>query len=144
MHDSVATFYGAYDQVGLRRLQRTRTPWVAVVLVLAVLVLIGFVAADVAAYDAGAVTVRVTSVSWYAEGGLLTTSPGFSLHGSQAVTLTLTCNFICYQLSGASVNAPFQLVSFSVTNQPIQYANVTVQAPATSYDGPLTITLSVS
>ena len=144
MHDSVATFYGAYDQVELRRLPRMRIPWILVGLGLAALVLVVLVAADVAAFDTGTVTVEVTSVSWYAEGGLLTTSGGFSMHASQVVRLTLTCSFICYRLDGATVNAPFQLVSFSITDQPIQYANVSVQAPASSYDGPLTITLAVS
>ncbi len=143
MHDNVATFYGAYDQVGLHRLPRMRIPWVLVVLVLAIFVLIGLVVADVAAYDSGKVTVQVTSVSWYALGGLLTTSGGFSLHASQTVTLTLTCNSICFRLDGASVSSPFQMVSFAVTQQPVQYANVTVQAPTVSYDGPLSVTLSV-
>jgi hypothetical protein len=41
------------------------------------------------------------------------------------------------------VSSPFQLASVTITNQPIQYANLTIRAPSNSYSGPLNITLEL-
>ncbi|HXW67593.1 MAG TPA: hypothetical protein VEL82_06955 [Thermoplasmata archaeon] len=143
MHDSVATFYGGYDQLGLGRLPRLRVPRVALAVGVAVVVLVVLIAADVGAIDGRTASVEVSSVSWYADTELLTTEPGFSTHGSSAVALSLSCDLICYRFDGVSVSAPFSLVSSSITEQPIQYVNVTVRAPASAFSGPLAITLSV-
>jgi hypothetical protein len=143
MHSAAATFYGAYDQVATTRAPRVRIPaWVFGIGV-GVLVLLGFVAADVGAFEAIPAKVTVTAVNWFAGSQLLATSPGFTLHSTQTTSLSLTCNLICYRFSAAAVNAPFQVVAFSVVDQPIQFANVTVQAPSSAYSGPLNITLSV-
>lgn len=145
MHDSVATFYGGYDQIGFRRIPHLRVPWVAGAIGVTAIVLFGLVATDVSALVNPSVTIQVTGVNWYAEGGLLTTSPGFFLHASESITLTLTCSSVCFRFNGvASVSSPFSLVGVSVTYAPIQYSNVTVKAPSTAYDGPLTITLGVA
>ena len=142
-HDLVASFYGGYDQVGLARARRYRVPRSALVIALAVVLLVVFVAADVAAYESLPVSVSVSSVSWVSEGSVLVTQPGFSMHGGERATLTLTCDSICIKFGGATANAPFSVVAFSVVYHPDQYTNVTIQAPATSYSGGLTITLSV-
>jgi hypothetical protein len=142
-HDLVATFYGGYDQVGLSRPLRFRIPRMAVLLAVAGILLCVFIAADVAAYQSLPVNVQVTSVNWFVETEALTTTPGFSLHGSQTTTLTGTCSTLCYRIIGATASAPFTVVGFSVVYHPIQYTNVTVRAPSGAYDGPLTITLEV-
>ena len=105
--------------------------------------LVVLVAADVSAYESVTAAVRVTAVSWSTEGSLLATSAGFSTHTSRTFTLTLTCSLICYNFAGASVSPPFEVVGFSLVNQPIQYANVTLKAPDTSYNGPLAISLTL-
>ena len=141
MHDSVATFYGGYDQVGMVRGERWRTPWLRVAIVFAVIALILVIAADVAAFESPPTVVRVTSVEWY-EGPIpLVTGPGFTVHPSQIVVLAISCAAICFPFHGVNVSAPFVLVSFTTTLPPIQNATVTVRAPATAYSGPLTITL---
>ncbi|MGA8664164.1 MAG: hypothetical protein WB809_03735 [Thermoplasmata archaeon] len=142
MHSMVASFYGGYDLVARAHSARRRLSplvlWVAV----AVLVLLAFVAADAGAFEALPVAVHVTAVEWYPGTELLTCTGGFSLHSSQSVTLTLTCNFICYEISSATVSALFHLAGFVVTYSPIQYVNATVTAPSSAYTGPLVITLS--
>jgi hypothetical protein len=143
-HDPVASFYGGYDQVGLVRARPHRIPRVAVLLAIAVLVLVVFVAADVAAYESLPVTVHMTSVSWISEGTVLATQAGFSLRAGAHATLTLSCDSVCIKFGGASVNSPFALLAFSVVYHPDQYTNVTVAAPASAYSGPLSITLSVN
>ena len=143
MHDTVATFYGGYDQVGVTRAHRLRIPRMVLIIGVALLVLLILVAADVSAYTSRPATVRVSVVDWYLGSELLTTSAGFTLHASDVVTVSLSCDSICYNFNRATVNSPFQLVSFALTNSPIQYTNVTVKAPASGYDGPLAITLGV-
>jgi hypothetical protein len=142
-HDLVASFYGGYDQVGLARPVRLRIPRMAAILAIAGILLVAFIAADVSAYQNLAVTVKVTSVEWFVEGEALTTSGGFSLHGSQSTTLSLTCSTVCYRFVGATASSPFTVLGFSVSYHPIQYTNVTVQAPTSAYDGPLSVTLEV-
>jgi len=140
----VATFYGGYDQVGYLRPTHVRIPVKVLALGTAALVLVVFVAADVSALQSRPALVQVTVVNWYAENALLTTSGGFTMHTSQTVTLSLTCSTFCYRFNGeASVNPPFQLLRFTVAYAPIQYANATVQAPGSGYDGPMTIDLGV-
>ncbi len=143
MHDSVATFYGGYDQVARRRIARLRISRVWIALVVAVVVLVVFVAADVAAYQAGAAVVHVTEVNWFAGGELLTTTAGFTLHPSEATTFPVVCQLFCVTWTGASVGAPFSLAGFTSATGAVQYTNVTVRAPASAYSGPLNITLLV-
>jgi hypothetical protein len=147
-HDLVASFYGGYDQVGLARVRaRVRThkvPRTLLLIAIAVVALAVFVAADVAAYEALPLSIEVTSVSWESEGTILASEPGFAIHGGQSATLSLTCDSVCIKFGGATVNAPFSLLAFSVVYHPDQYTNVTVQAPTSAYSGPLTITLSVN
>ena len=143
-HDPVAVFYGAYDQVVLRPSARRTVPRLAFAVGVAAVALTVLVAADVSALAAIPPVVRVTGVNWYSEGVLLTSSPGFSLRASQETVFPLVCEISCLAWGGASVSAPFVLVAFSVTGTWVQYTNLTVRAPATAYDGPLTITLSVA
>ena len=144
MHDSVATFYGGYDQVGAFRRPPLHIPRVMVVLAVAMLTLVSFVAADIAAYQNRPSTVQVTVVNWDVGNQLLTTAGGFGLHGSQSTTLSLSCNSVCFLVTGATVSPPFVLTGLSIVNQPVQYVNATVQAPSGAYDGALTITLQVA
>jgi len=141
-HDPVATFYGGYDQIGIRWVRRQRVPWAGVAITLAAIVLIVFVAADVAAFESRPAVVTVTTVTWYAETIDLVSGPGFTMHSGQHVTLPFQCISICFPFTGASVNAPFQLVGFTHTPPPVQNVNVTVQAPSGAYSGPLTIVLT--
>ena len=111
---------------------------------IASLLLVGFVGADIAAVSqAPAPAVQVTAVEWFVPGAPLATSTGFSMHGSQAVTVTLTCSSLCYRVGGATVFTPFTLLAFSVVYHPIQYVNVTVQSPSSAYSGPLAIELNL-
>ena len=142
MHSSVASFYGGYDQVECPRPVRRQLSSVVLLIVVAAVVLLGFVAADVSAFQRIPVAVHVTEVAWYAGPELLTTASGFTMHSSQSVTLTLTCNAVCYEITHGSVNAPFQLTGFTVTYAPIQYVNATIVAPTSAYTGPVVITLS--
>ncbi len=141
MHDSVATFYGGYDQVALRRHVPSRVPWVRVALVLAVVLLLVFVAADVAAIASGPVTVRVTSIDWYAEGGLLASTSGLSVRGGTTFVASLSCTTLCFRVLGVTAAAPFEVSQLSVVDSPLQWVNVTVRAPTSAYVGPLALTL---
>jgi len=143
MHDSVAAFYGGYDQVGLVRARQLRVPWVSLGAGFAALVLVAFVAADVSALSNGAATVQVTNVNWYALGGILVTTGGFSMPAHHSTVLTLTCTDLCFRVSGAVVSPPFTSTAFSVVYEPMQYVNVTVLAPSSSFQGPLSITLVI-
>lgn len=143
-HDPVAVFYGGYDQVALRPTARRAVPKLAVAVGVAAVALTVLVAADVSALAAIPPVVRVTGVDWYSEGVLLTTSAGFSLRASQETVFPLVCEVSCVAWGGASVSAPLVLVGFSVTDTAAQYTNLTVRAPATAYDGPLAITLTVA
>ncbi len=147
MHDYVATFYGGYDQIGLRRGTRLRPSGPAVALVVASVALLVLVASDVSAYESRPPVVDVTAVDWYGPGGiLLLTSAGFTLSGGTTTAFTLTCDpttSICLPWDGAAVAAPFTLVHFSATLAGVEYTNLTVRAPGAGYDGPLTITLDL-
>ncbi|HTT16552.1 MAG TPA: hypothetical protein VMH49_04255 [Thermoplasmata archaeon] len=142
MHDYVASFYGGYDQEIGRRARLRHVPVKVVAVGAASLMLLGLVAADVAALESPPAVVRVTSVEWYAPGGiLLNTSGGFSVRPSTAVAFTLSCSSLCLPWVGANASSPFQVESFAVTYAGIQYTNLTVKAPAGSYSGPLSIFL---
>lgn len=142
MHDAVASFYGGYDQVLRTPRVRRHINLVVLLLAVAVVILIGFIAADVLAFQSIPAKIQVTSVEWYAGTQLLTTTQGFAMHATQAVTLTLSCNFICYEFGGATANAPFQVTGFAVSYSPIEFVNVTVVAPSSAYSGPLMIVLT--
>ncbi len=143
MHDSVATFYGGYDQVATRRLAPARVPWTRVALVLAVIVLLVVVAADVAAVTTSAVPVRITAIDWYAEGGLLTSTSGLTVRGGTTFVATLECSTVCFRVTGVTAAAPFQVAGVLISYSPDQWVNVTVRAPTSSYDGPLTLTIEL-
>ena len=144
MHDSVAAFYGGYDQVGFRRHPRSRVPWISVAIAVSAVALLVFVAADVSAYEGVTAEVHVTSVTWYADDVWLATTGGFSAHPSEQFVLSETCQIFCFYFSGASVNAPFTLAQVSIVNVPVQYVNLTIQAPSTTYQGTLNITLEIA
>lgn len=140
---SVAVVHGGHERILLGHHIRRRFPWLAAAIVVASIVLVALVAADISTYEANTGSVQITGVNWYAGSILLITGAGFSLHPSEQVTLPLQCLSICFPFTGASVDAPFHLIVFSDTLPPIQNVNVTVQAPAAAFSGPLTITLSV-
>ncbi len=139
----VATFYDGYDLIPLRRAAPGRVPAVALAIVVGAAALVVLAAADVSAWQARPAAVHVTSVSWYVNGTLLTTLPGFSIRAGATTVFPVVCNLFCLEWAGASVGAPFQLVAFSeqVSALGIQYTNVTVQVPSFGYTGPLAITL---
>lgn len=143
MHDSVASFYGGYDQTSLPQLPRLRVSRLWLAVAVALVVLLFFVAADVAALTTPPVKVQVTAVNWVVEGSTIASTAGFTVHGSQKFLLTETCQIFCYNFKGAAVSAPFQLVALSIVNQPAQFTNLTIQAPSSAYVGPLTVTLVV-
>lgn len=143
LHDSVATFYGGYDQVGLVRSRRLHVPLVTVAICVAAVALLVLIAADVSAYEARPVPVDVTEVNWYAEGELLGSEAGFSIHSSEVFTLSLSCAGLCYKFNGATASSPFHVVSVAIEYQPIEYVNATVLAPPSGYSGPLIMTLGV-
>ena len=143
IHDSAATFYGGYDQTGVGRLPTLRLPRVQFAIAVASVALILLLASDVAAIGSEPAIVQVSSVDWFAGNISLGNSSGFRVVGSQTFHLTETCELFCFNFRGATVSSPFELLRFTVTDVPIQYANLTIRAPGSSYDGPLTITLEV-
>jgi len=143
-HDLVASFYGGYDQVGVAPGRQWRIPRMTILIAIGAILLIAFIAADVSAYENLNVDVTVTSVAWVVDGEALSTTPGFSMHGGQSTTLTGLCDSFCLRWVGATVSAPFTLVAFTVAYHSEQITNVTIRAPSSSYDGPLTITLFLS
>ena len=143
MPDPLANFYGGYDPSGLPQLPRLRIRPIYAAIAVATIVLVIFVAADAAAVDNFPATVHVSSVDWFAEGTELATSAGFTVHASQTFIVTETCQLFCYNFDGATVGAPFHLVRVTIVNQPVQFTNVTIQAPSGTYNGPLTVTLEL-
>ena len=114
-----------------------------VLVAVAVVVLLGFVATDVAYYENVTAPVQVTAVNWYTEGQLVGTSHGFILHTSEVFNLTFTCVGLCYRYNGAVIGSPFRLVSTQIFYYPTEFLNITIQAPSTGYSGPLAVTLTV-
>ena len=143
MQDYVAAFYGGYDQIAGARLSRLNIPWMALALAVAAVVLVVLVAADVSALEDRPPIVQVTSISWYAEGYVLVAGAGFTIHGSSSFQIPLQCSGFCLPWNGATVNSPFQLLNFSVQYHSVRSTNVTIRAPSSSYDGPLSITLEL-
>ena len=115
----------------------------AVLLGVAVVVLLGFVATDVAYYENVTAPVDVSVVNWYTAGQLVGTSHGFVLHTSEAFNLTFACVGLCYRYLGAVIGSPFRLVSTQIFYYPTEYLNLTIQAPSTGYTGPLTVSLMI-
>jgi len=115
----------------------------AILVVVAVLVLLGFLATDVAFYENLTAPVVVSYVSWTAEGQQFATSAGFTVHTSQAFNLTIKCTGFCYRFNGAIVGAPFHLISTQIFYYPTEILNLTLRAPSVGYTGPLAITLTV-
>ena len=137
------TTYGQHGHLHALRLPRLGTPSTSLVIGVGLGVLMVFVSADVAIYASQPVIVQVTAVEWFIPGTALATTSGFSMHNSEWVTVTLTCSSVCFRFSGATVETPFTLESFSVVYHPIQYVNVTVESPPSSYTGPIAIELNV-
>jgi len=115
----------------------------AVLVVVAVVVLLAFVATDVAYYENLTAPVVVSYVGWYAEGQQFATSVGFTVHTSQAFNLTVKCTGFCYRFNGAIVGAPFRLLSTQIFYYPTEFLNLTLKAPSMGYTGPLAVTLTV-
>ena len=143
MHDSVASFYGGYDQVRFSRSEMLPLPRRFLVIGVAATMLLVAVAADVSALSAGSTVVKVTEVDWSVEGYALATAAGFTMHASNTVTVSLTCTSLCFRVVGVFVASPFEQVSASIVYAPIQYVNVTVVAPSSAYAGPLSISLQI-
>ena len=144
MPDPLANFYGGYDPSGLPQLPRLGIRPIHIAIIVAVIALLIFVAADASAAESLAPNVHVTSVSWWADGTELTTSAGFTVRASQTFLLSVTCQVFCYDFDGATVGLPFHLVRVAIVSQPVQFTNLTIQAPSSAYDGPLTITLELA
>jgi hypothetical protein len=130
-------------RVGLRTVAAFGNRRIRYLLAAAIVALVVLVAADVTLIANPAPTVQVVTVIWYAGPASLVTSNGFTIHASQKFVLSETCSLFCASFKGASVSAPFSLVGLSIVNQPIQYVNLTIQAPAAKYDGMLGITLDI-
>jgi hypothetical protein len=143
MYDPQAAFYGGYDRTHLTDRPLLRFRWIQLVLAVAVVILVLFVAADALAISAAPVNVTVTSVTWATEGVDLATTAGLTVHGGQTFTVSLTCASICYRFVGATANAPFTVTAFTTELQPIQFTNVTLRAPSSTFTGALTITLAL-
>lgn len=141
--DPFAAFYGGYERTALVRGPRYRLRPAPVAIAIAALALASVIAADAAAIASGPPMVIVTSVSWWAGGAVLATTAGFHAHTSQTFTLTLTCSSVCYRFTGATVSSPFQVVSFTTIDSPIQFTNVTVRSPSSAYSGGLTVSLGL-
>ena len=143
MHDSVATFYGGYDQTGVGRLPSLRFKPIYLAVGAAVIVLLILIAADVSAAGSSPASIHVSSVQWYVGQTLLASTGGFTVSSGQHFVETLSCTMVCLNFVGASVAVPFTLVSFSVVNEPAQYTNLTIAAPSSGYSGILSITMLV-
>jgi hypothetical protein len=143
MYDPQAAFYGGYDRLRPTSPPLPRIRSVQFGIGVAVLALLVFVTADAYAISAAPVNVHVTSVAWTTEGIDLATTSGLTVHGGQTFTVSLTCASLCYRFVGATANSPFTVVGFSTELQPIQFTNVTVQAPSSAFTGALTISLAL-
>lgn len=134
-----------YGQVraGLRHIAEFGSRRAIYLIAASAVVLVLLVAADVALIETAPPAVQVATVIWYAGPASVTTTPGFTVHTSEKFVLSETCELFCYNFNGVTVSAPFHLVALSIVNQPIQYTNVTIQAPPSSYDGMLGITLNI-
>lgn len=151
MREGVAAFYDPY--VGpyapdLRRwpryLRRKRLLTKGVVLIaLASLLLLVFVAADVNAYYSLPVKVTVTEIHWFVGNVSVGNASGFSVKGGQEFSENLVCTLFCPTFVGESVNSPFVLVNLTITYPWFEYANATFRAPNSAYTGPLDIVLRV-
>jgi len=144
MGGPTTTAYGEHAQLRFLRPARLGSPSVSVIVGVVLGILIVFVSADVTLYASQPIPVQVTAVEWFIPGAPLTTTSGFSMHGSEWVTVSLLCSTVCIRFSGATVEPPFTLESFSVVYHPDQYTNVTVQSPSSSYTGPIAIELNIA
>lgn len=141
--DPLATFYGGYERTHLVRPPWLRIRPIQIAIGVAVLALISVIVADTTLLAAGPPKVTVTAVEWEVGGAVLTATAGFQAHPSQSIVLTLSCSSLCYRFTGATVNSPFQVVSFVSIDSPIQFTNVTVRAPSSAYSGELIVSLSL-
>ena len=135
--------YGRYSHLHRLRLPHLSTRSTSLITGVGVGILIVFASTDATLYAAAPAAVQVTAVEWFIPGAALTTTAGFSMHASEQVTVTLTCSTVCFRFSGATVESPFTLVSYSVVYHPIQYTNVTVESPSHSYSGPIAIEMNI-
>jgi len=106
--------------------------------------LLGFVAADVGAISSTPVKVTVTQINWLIGNVSVGNASGFTVQGGHTFTLGLVCTIFCPYFSGVSVASPFALVNVTIAYPWFEYVNATIQAPGHAYDGPLNVSLSVS
>ncbi len=128
--------------LGRTRGQAARQFVLRVALVLAVLVLIVLVAADVNAYASLPTKVTITGVDWRVGNVSLGNQSGYRALGGHEVHQNLVCEIFCVPFDRASVNAPFVVVSATFAYPWYEYVNLTIRAPDSAYSGPLVITLS--
>jgi hypothetical protein len=151
MSNRWASFYDAsaspYAFEAQRWLRYEREPpllsRVAVYLVLASLLLLVFVSADVGAYYSLPVKVTITQVHWYIGNFSLGNQSGFAVQGGHDFSRNLVCELFCVRFTGVSVNSPFVLVNDTIAFPWFEYVNMTIRAPNFAYDGPLDLTLSI-
>jgi hypothetical protein len=141
MRSAAGSFYDPYDWQPWPTPRRVRPVYLAIVI--AVLVLMALIAADVAAYEAIPAKVTVTAVDWYVGDLLVGNESGFVIAGGHSVVERLECSIFCPMFRQVSVGAPFTLVGATIANPWFEYVNATIQAPDSAYQGPMALTLSV-
>lgn len=112
------------------------------VVLLAALLLTGFVVTDVGLASSLPAKVTVTQVNWFVGNLSAGNSSGFSVAAGHSFVVSLVCTIFCVQFVGVSVASPFSLVNDTITVAWFEYVNVTVRAPGSSFDGPLAVTLT--
>lgn len=143
MSRSVVSSRTGHLRASLRHIVEFGTRRAICVIGVAAVALALLVAADIGLVESSALTVRVATVDWYVGSASVASTSGFIVHPSQKFVLSETCELFCYNFNGVTVSTPFHLVAVSIVNQPIQYTNITIQAPTGSYDGMLGITLEI-
>ena len=123
--------------------QRPLVSGTVILIALASLVLVGFVAADANALYSLPVKVTVTQVNWFVGNYSVGNESGFTVPGGHEFSLGLVCEIFCPTFTGATVGAPFSLVNDTIAYPWFEYVNLTIKAPNSAFDGPLTITMQV-
>lgn len=112
-------------------------------IILASLVLLGFVAADVSALSAMPVKVTISEINWFIGNVSVANGSGFTVLGGHDFALRLVCTIFCPYFAGVQVAGPFTLVNATIAYPWFEYVNATIRAPSYAYDGPLNLTLTV-
>lgn len=142
--DTTGSWY-RYEALRWQRYAREPPLVSGTVLLIAVstLVLAGFVTADAYALTTTPVKVTVTQVNWFVGNFSVGNQSGFQVAGGHDFALGLICEIFCPTFTGVTVAAPFSLVNDTIAYPWFEYVNLTVRAPGSAFDGPLTITLQV-